>query len=203
MKDICWIYVGRCLTTNKVYVGQTTKGKRRVFLHKGLLEKGQHANSYLQRAWVKYGSADFTWIAVEECTEDTLTEREQWWISFLRADDRRYGFNLCSAIEGSSPNRTHLSLSQIETWKDPEIRGKRLEGLRTLHKDQEWKSQRSKDMAARWQDPEWRAKMTKILANNVETMQDRMVNEPEFKETRLRGIKQYQVPKAQRPPTKR
>lgn len=202
MRDICLIYVGRCLPSNKVYVGSTTKGKKRILSHKRELNKGTHSNTHLLRSWRKYGEEAFTWVLVEECQENELLVREQWWISLLCASDSRYGFNQCDPVQGSSANRTHLALSQVETWKDPEIRGKRLTGLQQLHKDVEWKSRRAESMAKRWQDPEWRAKMVKVLATNVGNLQDRMANEPGFKDNRLRGIKRYQVPMNQRPARK-
>jgi group I intron endonuclease len=182
------IYVGRCLPTNKVYVGSTTQGKRRVFSHTRDLSADRHSNKYPQHAWVKYGSKSFVWHVVEECTVDDLLEREQWWIGFLRADDRRYGFNLCHAVNGQSDFRTQLALTQVEKWRDPEIRRKRLIGLKALHKDQAWKSRRAEAMAARWKDPTWRARMLNVLAKNVESLVDRNANEPGFKQHRMRGI---------------
>lgn len=183
------IYVGRCLATNKVYVGSSTQGHRRVFSHTRDLDNKRHSNSYLQRAWNKYGAKGFVWHVVEECKPDELLAREQWWIDFLRAADRRYGFNLCYPVRDRRAElKSHLAMTQIEKWRDPEIRTKRLTGLRSLHKDAKWKSRRASALTAKWQDPVWRAKMLKVLSANVDKLQDRMQNEPGFKQHRMRGI---------------
>jgi hypothetical protein len=177
------------MPTNKVYVGSSTQGHRRVFSHTRDLDKGRHSNSYLQSAWDKYGAKSFEWHVVEQCSRDELLAREQWWIVFLRAADRRYGFNLCFPVTDKRGEfSSHLSLTQIEKWRDPEIRVKRLTGLKALHKDPVWKSDRARAMAARWQDPAWRAKMVKVLSANVDALQGRMNNEPGFKQHRMRGI---------------
>ena len=181
------IYVGRCLPTNKVYVGSTKQGHRRVFSHLRDLDKSVHSNSYLQAAWAKYGSKAFKWYVVEECRTVELLAREQWWIEFLRAADRRYGFNLLFPVTGRAKG-SELSKTQVEKWRDPEIRAKRLTGLKAAHKDPEWKAARGSAMAQRWQDPVWRAKMLKVLSGNVDNLQARMKNEPGFKQRRMRGI---------------
>ncbi len=184
------IYVGRCLTTNKVYVGSTIRGKKRVLGHIRDLNKGTHSNSFLQRAWDKYGSGDFKWHVVEVCRPNQLLSREQWWIGFLRAGDRGYGFNLLYPVsDNRAAIKSELAKTQIEKWRDPEIRSKRLAGLKELHKDPEWKSRRAVAMKARWADPKWREKMLKVLAKNVDVLVDRNANEAGFKENRMRGIR--------------
>lgn len=186
-----FIYIGRCLTTNKVYVGgsRATEGKRRPLTHVRDLKKQRHSNDYLQKAWNKYGEADFEWHIVELCSETTLIEREMWWIGFMRATDPRYGFNLNYPTKTwTKAVRTHLSKTMVEIWKDPEVRGKRLSGLRKLHKDEQWKSRRSIALSKRWKTKKFRDKMYKVLARNVTTLSDRMTNDPEFKKHRMRGI---------------
>jgi len=183
-----FIYVGRCLTTNKVYVGETVQGKRRPLSHPRDLNKNRHSNSYLQRAWNKYGEKDFVWHVVEWCEPEELLAREQWWVEFLRASDPRYGFNLLHPVGSSTEFRSQLSKMQIVKWRDPEIRSSRLTGLQECHKDPVWKSRRAQAMANRWKDPAWRAKMMKVLKSNVDVLVDRNANEPGFKEHRMRGI---------------
>ncbi len=182
------VYVGRCLTTNKVYVGSTKQGKKRPLDHIRNLNKGCHDNDYLQKAWDKYGPNDFVWFIVEECSLDKLQEREEWWVAFLRATDERYGFNLCYPKQVVDRIGSHLSKCQVEAWKDPVVREKRLTGLRSLHKDPVWKSRRSEAFKKRWQDPEFRAKMTRVLKKNSEVLIDRNRNEPGFNEHRMRGL---------------
>lgn len=126
---------------------------------------------------------------VEFCEPEHLLSREQWWIGFLRAADKDYGFNLLyPAKDDRKLIASRLAETQVEKWRDPEIRNSRLMGLKKLHKDPEWKSQRAAAMAARWQDPKWRTKMLKVLGKNVESLVDRNANEPGFKARRMRGI---------------
>lgn len=192
------IYVGRCLPTNKVYVGSTGQGKRRVLSHTRDLNHGRHSNSYLQRAWSKHGENNFTWYVVEECNEENLRTREQWWIDFLRSNDRRYGFNLCNPIPDNKRMKSELAKTQVELWKNPEIRNKRLVGLKKLCKDGEWKSRRSKSMAERWADPQWRAKMSEVLRKNVTAFNAKRISTPEWEKNRMRGINQSKSPGARR-----
>lgn len=185
------IYVGRCLPTNKVYVGSTVQGKRRVLSHARDLNANRHSNSYLQNAWDQYGESSFVWHVVEECAPEELLMREQWWIGFLRAADRDYGFNLIYPVKGQDVAvRSQLAKTQVEKWRDPEIRSKRLVGLKELHKDPVWKGRRGTALKAKWADPVWRAKMLGVLADNVKSLVHRNRNEPGFKEHRMRGINQ-------------
>jgi group I intron endonuclease len=183
------IYVGRCYPTNKVYVGSTLQGRRRALSHVRDLKTKRHSNDYLQNAWNKYGEDSFKWFIVEKCTAEELKQREQWWIDFLRAADPRYGFNLCNAVQRIGKEAaSQLSLTQIEKWRDPVIRSKRLTGLKASHKDPEWKSNRARTMAARWADPAWRAKMLKVLAANTKNTQERERQDPSLRQHRMRGL---------------
>jgi group I intron endonuclease len=42
------------------------------------LSNDRHHSRHFQRTWNKYGSAEFVWEVLEECSLDRLTEREQW-----------------------------------------------------------------------------------------------------------------------------
>lgn len=192
------IYVGRCLPTNKVYVGSTGQGKRRVLSHIRDLNCNRHSNAYLQRAWDKHGEDNFIWHVVEECGTETLRTREQWWIGFLRANDRRYGYNLCNPVSDDVNIKSVLAQTQVKLWQDPEIRNKRLVGLRNLHKNKEWKSRRSEALSKKWQDPVWRAKMLQVLKGNVNAFREKRANNPDWDKHRMRGINQIKSPGARR-----
>ena len=145
------------MPTNKVYVGSSIQGHRRVFSHTRILGTEGTATATCKGLGTNTGLR-LEWHVVEQCNPDKLLAREQWWIGFLRAADKRYGFNLCFPVtDKQSELKSNLSLTQIEKWRDPEIRVKRLTGLKTLHKDPVWKSDRARAMAARWQNPNWHA----------------------------------------------
>jgi len=66
--------------TKQIYVGQTSRGRRRWIGHKAKLRKGTHTNPQLQKAWDKWGADAFRFAVVEElpanCSEELLLEKE-------------------------------------------------------------------------------------------------------------------------------
>ena len=89
------IYLIRCKTTKKVYVGSSIYITKRFYAHKKELRSDKHCNKYLQNAWDKYGENDFEFIWHEKYNDKkTLRDREQYWMDKLKATDRRRGFNL-------------------------------------------------------------------------------------------------------------
>lgn len=75
----------------KVYIGQSEWVKKRIGAHKYKLDKGTHNNVHLQRAYDKYGADAFLFEVVEYCDEDSLDEREMFYISYY--DSMRNGYN--------------------------------------------------------------------------------------------------------------
>ena len=68
----------------KYYIGSSTNIERRWVAHKRSLNKKTHANIFLQRAWDKYGSDNFSFIIVEDCDgycKDRLLQVEQSYIN--------------------------------------------------------------------------------------------------------------------------
>ena len=55
---------------------------------------GTHGNSYLQRAWIKYGPDAFAFEIIEIVEPGWLIEREVFHAERLQAFDRKRGFNL-------------------------------------------------------------------------------------------------------------
>ena len=107
----------------------------------------------------------------------------------MRSADERYGFNLLYPVMDNRVElSSHLAKSQVEQWKDPIVRGKRLTGIKKLHSDPEWKDRRREALQRRWQDPEFRAKMLGVLQKNVAGFVHKMATQPGYKENRMRGI---------------
>jgi len=67
---------------HKVYIGQSIHLERRQKDHIKALCRGKHINKHLQSAWNKYGQDNFEFSVLEECAENILTEREQYWIDY-------------------------------------------------------------------------------------------------------------------------
>ena len=88
------IYCIKNILDNKVYVGKATNLKGRINAHKHLLRKDKHVNIYLQRAWNKYGEANFEFSILQECEIDILPEMEAIWVKTKNANHPDHGYNL-------------------------------------------------------------------------------------------------------------
>lgn len=81
------IYQIRNLKNEKVYIGSSNNLKKRWNDHKYLLNKNSHHSYHLQRSWNKYGEDSFVFEILEECDEDVLLYREQYYLdTILEAD---------------------------------------------------------------------------------------------------------------------
>lgn len=76
------IYIITCLVNGRVYIGQSKHIEKRWLEHKEALQNGSHSNNHLQNAWNKYDEKSFVFSVLEECADDKLTEREQYWIDY-------------------------------------------------------------------------------------------------------------------------
>jgi group I intron endonuclease len=97
---ICGIYCISNVENNKKYIGQSKNIEIRWKQHISDLTNNNHGNSHLQNSWNTYGSKSFSFSIIEYCTEEELTEREDYWIKYYDTLDRKYGYNLREA--GSS-----------------------------------------------------------------------------------------------------
>lgn len=157
------VYVITCSATSKVYVGSSVKPRIRLKDHWVILTKGCHENSYLQRAWNKYGAEQFSWKIVETCPEDQRWIREQWWIDELRACDRRFGYNAMHSVRGLTPSpimSKKLKAYWKVRWKDPAYKEKRTQELSGLSKKPGVAEKMRASKLAAWQDPEYREKQS-------------------------------------------
>src|SRR5215216_6770850 len=74
------IYQIRCIPTGKIYVGSAVNLRKRQRDHINSLRRGNHENTYLQRAWNKYGEANFDFTILEFVDASDLLYTEQVWI---------------------------------------------------------------------------------------------------------------------------
>lgn len=87
------IYIIRNTVNDKVYVGQTHVSiKLRFQNHLSAARRG--LDYVIGKAIRKYGEDKFYVELLEECLIEELNEREQYWISFFRATDNRFGYNM-------------------------------------------------------------------------------------------------------------
>ena len=73
----CGVYKITNLANGHKYIGSAKNVISRMTDHKRDLRKGVHANSRLQRAWDKYGEANFVFEVIEYCSEEVRFDREQ------------------------------------------------------------------------------------------------------------------------------
>lgn len=93
------IYLIRCNSENKVYIGQSKNIIKRFSSHLADLRKNKHPNSYLQQAFNKYGENDFTCETIFELKDDILDREKLYdleinYISLYHSNDRMYGYNI-------------------------------------------------------------------------------------------------------------
>lgn len=63
------------------YVGSSSNVEKRLTHHRNALDRGEHCNEHLQRAWDKYGEAGFEMGVIEKVGDVAeLLEREQVWL---------------------------------------------------------------------------------------------------------------------------
>ena len=93
------IYIIRCISNNKVYIGQSVNLKHRLNEHKRNLRSGIHINKHLQKAFNKYGEKEFAFdvlevLQEEEYNKEKLDLLEIEYISKFESNNRNKGFNI-------------------------------------------------------------------------------------------------------------
>jgi group I intron endonuclease len=98
------IYQIRNLVNGKRYVGSAAGADGfpgRWKAHRNALNRGDHDNKHLQRAWNKYGEDSFVFEAILICSPEDCISYEQ-----LQLDTELFEYNMCP-IAGSSRGRRH------------------------------------------------------------------------------------------------
>lgn len=87
------IYQIKNTVSQKVYIGLSKNIEGRFVKHLQRLRKNTHRNKHLQSAFNKYGEDCFEFEILEECDEDSLSEKEKQWISETKSCNNKYGYN--------------------------------------------------------------------------------------------------------------
>lgn len=90
---ICGIYKIENLINNKKYIGQSVDVEKRLNKHKWELSVNRDS-LHLQASYNKYGKDNFSFEIIEECTEEELDKKEQYYIAFYQTLLPQYGYNL-------------------------------------------------------------------------------------------------------------
>jgi group I intron endonuclease len=111
----------------KVYVGQSVSCNARWVAHKSASKRGIHNNGHLQAAFDKYGTNNFMFFVIEECSEEVRDERERYWINHFDSCNENYGYNMQTG--GSFGKRlaesTKRKMSKVQTGKGNGFYGKK------------------------------------------------------------------------------
>ncbi|UKJ82891.1 GIY-YIG nuclease family protein [Priestia megaterium] len=96
------IYCIRNIVSGKIYIGQSKSIKERKNEHLKKLRKRIHHNSYLQRAFDKYGEDLFQFTILTYCEENELNKEESYYISKFNSTDKNVGYNLTTGGDSFS-----------------------------------------------------------------------------------------------------
>lgn len=93
--EISGIYELYCECSDKRYIGSSVDILRRKNGHLKDLKEHNHCNTYLQRAWDKYGETQFVFTPLLYCDKENLIFFEQRAINIFNTTNRQHGFNIC------------------------------------------------------------------------------------------------------------
>ena len=92
----CGIYKIYNNKNGKFYIGSSKNIENRWKRHKIRLSRNYHPNQHLQASWNKYGESAFELNIIEECLEEKLLEREQYYINYTDCTNKKIGYNIIS-----------------------------------------------------------------------------------------------------------
>jgi group I intron endonuclease len=110
------IYAIKHRATGNTYVGQSVRIEIRFREHRKALNQGKHYNVKLQRAWAKYGEAEFDFLVLEQCEARQLNEREQFYLN------QKPWFNVCEFADSGMRGRVHSEETRVKMSKAWETR---------------------------------------------------------------------------------
>ena len=127
-KNKCGIYLIRNLINGKVYVGKSNNIYKRIISHISNLNRAnkKSENEHLINSWIKYGKDKFCYCILEECSFESLSERELYWIEYYNSISREIGYNFrVDSSSGMIPlesTRKKYSEAQIKRFSNPNER---------------------------------------------------------------------------------
>lgn len=161
----------------KVYIGQTKAPASRKASHFYEAKRGNHRHLYASIR--KYGQENFSFDVIEECEDDVINEREQYWVSHYDSYNPEKGYNLTRGGEGTigsdkpktPEHKEKMRQAQKKYWSNPPASDTRRQKLAERNATQKakqtskdaqlrrWSNPESKEAVKKlWQDPIWRSK---------------------------------------------
>lgn len=102
------IYLIENLVNGKCYIGSSNNVELRLRHHRKELRGNYHSNTYLQRAFNKYGENSFSFRLLKECDIKLLRQLEQKYIIQHLVYIRSIGYNL-NQIATGGPNKKYFN----------------------------------------------------------------------------------------------
>lgn len=119
------------IKNNKRYIGSSKNIESRLKDHIKSLHSNRHHSILLQRAWNKCEPSSFKFQSIEFCSNNTLLEREQYWMDFFKSYIPENGYNIapksgsCLGVKQSDETKKKLRDSWVyEKHFTPETRAK-------------------------------------------------------------------------------
>ncbi len=162
MKKISGIYCFTHIKTGRRYVGSSVNVHSRRTTHFSEARRG--SLSCFHKAIRKYGVDAFSFTILEECEQDDLLDREEYYIGFFNAASLQ-GFNSNKnpkATYGRISNEAsvqRMAESQRIRMADPEERKKLKERQKRRCSNPAVREEMRLRQIKKWQDPEYRAAM--------------------------------------------
>lgn len=147
---IVGIYKITCVPNGKIYIGSSVDVHRRWGLHRTHLNTGKHNNKYLLRSFQKYGKDSFMWEIIEECTQDVLWEKEQYYLDTLQPFNEK-GYNSARVVKAPMTGKKH-------TLEDRQ-KMSHVQKARNYKHTEEWKAANSLRHKGKKRSAEWRANL--------------------------------------------
>jgi group I intron endonuclease len=92
----CGIYKIENLIDKKIYIGSSVNLVNREYKHFWMLNKNKHDNQHLQNSFNKFGENSFKFEILDECDEQSLIEKENYYINQNKSNNQEFGYNLAS-----------------------------------------------------------------------------------------------------------
>lgn len=117
----CGIYKILNTKNSKLYIGSSVNIDKREYKHFWMLEKNIHDNQYLQNSFNKDGKESFLFEVLEYCNEESLIDRENFYINKFKSNKSEFGYNLATVNEfrrNTYNDDVKIRLSKINQLKN-------------------------------------------------------------------------------------
>lgn len=130
------VYAIRCLKNGQTYIGSSSRVEYRMKEHRKNLKLGHHFCKHMQSAYNSYGHDKFAFFVLERVSNDSLIEREQFWLDTIRSQEGASVYNYkpivdsCLGMKLSEEAKQKISLSKLgKPWTEErkqKARGRKL-----------------------------------------------------------------------------